>query len=76
MEKGSDLGWVTDRKELVEVVRRLQPAALRELLVAHMKNDARAKGIGIMRNEQLANLLMVGLLEGLVPESTVLPCSE
>jgi hypothetical protein len=76
MVKESKLGWVTDRKDLVEAVRQLQPLAVRKLLVLHMKKDARTKGLGAMRHEQLANLLMVGLLEGLIPESTILPCAE
>lgn len=76
MAKESDLGWVTDRKELVDAVRILQPLALRKLLAIHIKKDARAKGLGAMRHEQLANLLMVGLLEGIVPEDAVLPCAE
>jgi hypothetical protein len=77
MAKDVDLGWRSDRKDLIDAVRGMSPVAVKKLLTTHMKNDERAKGLGKMRHEQLANLLMLGLTEGIVPESAViLPCSD
>lgn len=70
-----NLGWKTERCDLVEAVRRLPIRDTLRLLVVHMKGDPRAGGLTGMRHEQQANLLMLGLLEGKVPESAVLPCA-
>ena len=75
MEKEINLGWKTDRKDLVDAVRAMPSPQISKLLAKFMKGDPRAKGIRSFRQEQQANLLMLGLLEGKVPESTVLTCS-
>ncbi len=77
MAKDVDLKWRTDRKDLIEAVRGMAPTAVKKLLTRHMKDDERAKGLGKMRHEQLANLLMLGLIEKTIPESAVIiaPCS-
>ena len=76
MAKEIDLRWKTDRRDLSEAVRILPAKSVVKMLNAHMKQDPRAAGLRTMRHEQQANLLMLGLLEGKVPESDVLPCGK
>lgn len=75
MSKKYNLGWSTDRKDLVAAVSKLPMKAAERLVAAHMRGDPRIVGLRAMRHEQKANLLMIGLLEGLVPESAVIPCA-
>lgn len=74
--KEISLGWVTDRRDLITAVRDAAPAKIKKLVNTHMRTDPRAAGRRSMRNEQLANLLMLGLLEGTVPESAVILCAS
>lgn len=75
MSKKDNLGWSTDRKDLVVAVSKLPMKSAEKLVATHMRGDPRIVGLRAMRHEQKANMLMLGLLEGRVPESAVIPCA-
>jgi hypothetical protein len=75
MSKDTKLGWKTDRKDLIGAVSKMASKDIQKLLKAYMSKDPRCVGLRGMRHEQNADRLMLGLLEGLIPESAVLPCA-
>jgi hypothetical protein len=75
MSKDTKLGWKTDRKDLIGAVSKMSNKDIQKLLRKYMSKDARCVGLRGMRHEQQADRLMLGLIEGLIPESAVLLCT-
>jgi hypothetical protein len=69
MEKHKDnLTWSTDRKDLVEAVRKMS----KEAMVDNLKGHVSPSKLGKLRLDQMANTLMIKLISGEVSADSVL----
>jgi molecular chaperone DnaK (HSP70) len=76
MSQNNKFGWNTDRKDLVGGVSRMPQAEVKKLLRKYMNKDSRTAEVRKLGHAQQANVLLLGLLEGSIPESAVIQCKS
>lgn len=73
MEKQTDnLTWKTDRKDLITAVRNMSKECLITKLTERASSRMERSKIIKMRHDQLANTMMIKLLDGEAEEASVL----